>query len=344
MESGELWMELHVLHQHGWSISALARHFHLNRRTVRRELEAERPRRYPQRAPLHPFSVAQLAHIERRLAVCPVIRGTDLHRELRTEYGYAGSYWTFLRQVRPLRPAVVAEPVVRFETLPGMQIQADWKHLGVWPLGEELVELHAMVAILGSSRRPAIRIATSCTREVSFERLVRCLDDLGGATREILTDRDSAFCSHEPAGPLFVPEWLDLCELLGTVPRACRAYRAQTKGKIERENRELEQSFKCWLTGQVMPTRPTLADYDEVAARWIAEVILPRRHRTTGRVIDEAWAEERRLLTPIPEHVLQRFAGEDAAVRAVLHVVDDEQRALGETVEVRDLRDYEVAL
>lgn len=343
MESGELWMELHVLHQHGWSISALARHFRLNRRTVRRQLEAERPRRYPTRAPLHPFSAAQLAHIERRLAVCPVIRSTDLHRELCTDYGYAGSYWTFLRQVRPLRPAVVAAPAVRFETLPGVQIQADWKHLGVWPLGEELVELHAMVAILGSSRRPAIRIATSCTREVSFERLVRCLDDLGGVTREILTDRDSAFCTHEPQGPLFVPAWVDLCALLGTVPRACRAYRAQTKGKIERENRELEQSFKCWLTGQVMPARPTLADYDDFAARWIAEVILPR-HRTTKRIIGEAWEEERRLLTPIPEHVLQRFAGEDAAVRAVLHVVDDEQRALGETVEVRDLRDYEVAL
>ena len=137
---------------------------------------------------------------------------------------------------------------------------------------------------------------------------MRCLEDLGGVTREILTDRDSVFCSHEPAGPLFVPERVDLCELLGTVPRACRAYRAQTKGKVERENRELEQSFKCWLTGQVMPTRPTLADYDDFAARWIAEVILPRRHRTTGRIIGEAWDEERRLLTPIAEHVLQRFA------------------------------------
>ena len=90
-----------------------------------------------------------------------MIRSTDLHRELCVDYGYAGSYWTFVRQVRPLRPTVVAEPVVRFETLPGMQIQADWKHLGLWPLGEELVELHAIVAILGSSRRPAIRIATS---------------------------------------------------------------------------------------------------------------------------------------------------------------------------------------
>jgi transposase len=224
-----------------------------------------------------------------------------------------------------------------------VQIQADWKHLGVWPLGEEQVELHAMVAILGHSRAPAMRVAASCTRAVSFERLVRCLDDLGGVSREILTDRDTVFCNHGSEGPLFVPEWVDLCELLGTVPRACRPYRAKTKGKVERENREVEQSFLCWLTGQVLPARPTIADYDAFAQQWIREVILPRRHRTTGPIIGEAWAEERRLLTPVSAHVLERFAG-DGDVRPVLHVVDAVQRELGEHVDVRPLSAYEVAL
>ena len=173
---------------------------------------------------------------------------------------------------------------------------------------------------------------------------MRCLDDLGGVTRELLHDRDSVFCNRDPGGPLFVPEWVDLCELLGTVPRACRAYRAQTKGKVERHNRDVEESFKCWLTGQVIPPRPSIATYDDFAAQWIAEVVLPRRHRTTGRIIAEAWQEERRLLTPIPQHVLQRFVGDDAVARAALHVIDPAQRLLGETVEVRALSDYEVAL
>ncbi len=34
MQSGAIWMELHVLHKHGWSISALAREFGLNWRTI----------------------------------------------------------------------------------------------------------------------------------------------------------------------------------------------------------------------------------------------------------------------------------------------------------------------
>ena len=102
MESEELWMEQHVLHQHGWSVSALARHFKLNRRTVRRELDAEASagiRSAPRGTRSPPPS---WAHIEHRLRVSPALRATDLHNELRSEYGYLGSYWTFLRQVRAL--------------------------------------------------------------------------------------------------------------------------------------------------------------------------------------------------------------------------------------------------
>ena len=44
-------MDLRALRRHGWSVSALAREFHLNRRTVNRELAAEVPRCYLPRAP-----------------------------------------------------------------------------------------------------------------------------------------------------------------------------------------------------------------------------------------------------------------------------------------------------
>jgi hypothetical protein len=67
------------------------------------------------------------------------------------------------------------------------------------------------------------------TREVSFERLVRCLDDLGGVTREILTDRDTVFWSS--ATGALSPDWVDLCGLLGTVPRLCRPYRTRPRGR-----------------------------------------------------------------------------------------------------------------
>jgi len=338
-------MELHVLHRHGWSISALAREFGLNRRTVSKEVVAEARRRYPQRAKPRALSEPQRAHVERRLAICPAIRGTDLFGELQRDFQYAGSYPSFQRQLRQIRPVATQEPEVRFETAPGVQTQADWAHVGPLLLGDEMVPLHAMVAVLGCSRAPAIRFAVDCTRRTSLERLVTCFDDLGGVTHEVLTDRDTAFCvgSTSDGRAILAPEWVDLAGVLGVVPKACRPYRAKTKGKVERMVRELKESFLAWLSGRPLPSRPTLADYDELARRWITEVVLARRHRTTRRLVGDAWAEERALLSPIPARVLAGLAG-DATAPPHSVVVDLTQRLLGEHVEVRPLDEYEVAL
>ena len=357
-------MELRVLHQHGWSVAALAREFGLNWRTVKRELESDRPRRYARRESRTALSAAQVAHVERRLAVCPGIRGTVLYHELGRDYGYAASYPAFVRHLRAVRPPRPEEPLIRFETDPGVQLQADWAHADLWPLdtgrGSAMVELKVFVAVLGYSRAPALRFATDTTRATTLERLVRCLEDLGGIPHEILTDRDPAFCigSTGDGRAILAPEWVDLCGVLGVVPKACRPYRAKTKGKVERMVREVKESFFAWLSGVALPLCPTLEDYDALGRRWVDEVVLPRRHRTTRRVVGEAWEEERLLLTPLPPRLLA-FSGFSAlpvpptAPRAALPAsatdatepaVGREDWLLGADVEVRELGEYDLAL
>jgi len=337
-------MELHALHRHGWTISALAREFGLSRVTVRHQLSGLTSSGYQREKPTA-LSQAQLAHVKRRLEVCPGIRGTVVFEELCRDYGYHGSYPAFARHLREVRPPQVRDAEIRFETGPGEQTQADWADMGVWPLEDGLAEMSAMVTILGCSRAPAIRFATDRTRPTSLARLVLCLDDLGGVSKEILTDRDPAFCIGQTSDgkAIFAPEWVDLCGLLGVVPKACRPYRAKTKGKVERMVRELKEGFVGWLSGQVLPAHPTLQDYDRLAARWIREVVMRRRHRTTLQVVGASWAAERPQLRHIPPRILAATAGE--ALRAPLPVVVDlAARLSGEHVEVRDLSDYEVAL
>jgi len=342
MQSEETHMELKALRRHGWTVSALAREFGLSRATVRRELAAVGPRRYPSRALPTALTEAQLAHIEPRLAVCPGIRGTLLHAELVKDYSYPGSYPAFIRHLRRLRPSVVKDPEVRFETNPGQQVQVDWAHLGLFPVGEGMLELYVLVAVLGYSRAVALRFATDLERGTAFEKVGYCLQDLGGATREALTDRDRAFVIGQTSDgrAILSPEWVDVSRLLGLVPRACRPYRAKTKGKVERVVREVKESFLAWLSGQPVPARPTLADYDERGQRWVREVVARRRHRTTGRIVGEAWAEERALLEPIPARVLAQLAGR-LSVLPQTSVVSISQRLLGEHVQVRDLAEYE---
>jgi hypothetical protein len=106
---------------------------------------------------------AQRAHVERRLAVCPQIRGTDLHAELRHDYAYEGSYPAFQRQLRLLRPSVVRDPEVRFETGCAVQTQIDWAHprclAAEQPVGAPACDgRHPRY-----SRAPAIRFATAAS-------------------------------------------------------------------------------------------------------------------------------------------------------------------------------------
>jgi transposase len=345
MQSEGTHMELKVLHQHGWSISRLAREFDVSRVTVRRELAADGPRHYPERTKPTALTDAQQAHVLRRLAVCPVIRGTDLHRELCTEYGYGGSYGAFARHLRLLRPPRAPEAEVRFETEPGRQVQVDWMHVGVMPVEDGCAPLFGLVALLGHSRVPAIRFALDRTRATTLDLIPACLEDLGGAPHEILTDRDPAFCvgSTKDGHAILAPEWVDLCATLAVVPKACRPYRAKTKGKVERVIREYRESFLPWLAGQVLPGEPTLEDYNRLARQWREEVILPRIHRTTKQRIGDAWRAEQPFLCPLPTHLMVAAQ----AARPPVYppsVIDLAARRAGDEVEVRDLREYEAAL
>ena len=267
MFNEEIFMELNALHRQGWSIAALAREFNLNRRTVARYLDSPDAPSYTARPCPADLAPDQLAHVARRLDVCSTIRATTLYREV-TELGYDASYVSFARRrAALLRVTQPKEIEIRFETGPAVQVQMDWTDLGAWQLGDDMVELKAWVGILGFSRHVAFCFATDKTRVTTLELIPQVLNDLGGVPQEILTDRDPALVIGETSDKraIFAPGWADLALSLGTSPRACRAYRAKTKGKVERIIREIKEDFLPWLSGQPLPLRPTLADYEAFA-------------------------------------------------------------------------------
>ena len=205
-----------------------------------------------------------------------------------------------------------------------------------------MADLFGLVAVLGCSRAPTIRFALDRTRPTTLGLVLACLDDLGGVPREILTDRDAAFCigATSDGRAILAPEWVDLCTTLSVIPKACRPYRAKTKGKVERMIREFKESFLPWLSRQLLSPRPSLADYDALAQRWIQEVVLKRKHRTTKRVVGEAWLDERLQLRAVAERVLAKYTV-NLPVVPVRVATDHIQRQLGEVVQLRSLSDYE---
>ena len=87
---------------------------------------------------------------------------------------------------------------------------------------------------------------------------------------------------------------LDLARHHGFTPRACKPYRAKTKGKVERPFRYIRQDFFLGRTFQ------NLDDLNRQLADWLDRVANARTHGTTGRVVVEAFAEEKPALGPLP--------------------------------------------
>lgn len=134
------------------------------------------------------------------------------------------------------------EPVVRFETAPGEQMQADFT---VVRRGRDA--LLAFVATLGYSRATFVRFTTDETAETLCGCVREALIYFGGAPRHVLFDNAKTVVVERDAYGEGKHRWhrgaLALADELGFSLRLCRPYRAKTKGKVERFNGYLKGSF-----------------------------------------------------------------------------------------------------
>jgi Integrase core domain len=78
------------------------------------------------------------------------------------------------------------------------------------------------------------------------------------------------------------------------LPKACRPYRAKTKGKVERPFRYVREDFFLARTFR------DLDDLNAQFGQWLDQVANRRLHGTTGRIVAEHFAEERPSLGPLP--------------------------------------------
>ena len=129
----EEWVDIVSLHRQGLSIRAISARLGVSRNTVRAALRREGPPSCQARvlpSKLDPYKDYLLA----RLAEFPELSAVALAEEIRA-LGYAGGLSILKEFTFPYRQRR-REPVVRFETPPGRQAQADWSGLGRHLLGD----------------------------------------------------------------------------------------------------------------------------------------------------------------------------------------------------------------
>jgi transposase len=235
--------------------------------------------------------------LRERIAALPELTGKRLLREI-GELGYAGCYsllTDFLREARPPRPKPFER---RFETAPGRQGQVDFAQFKTVFTDEPEVEriLWLFTMILG--HRSWLWGRFCATQDL--QTVLRCHIDafaaMGGAPSELLYDRMKTAVIGESAEGVvaYNPSLVGLLNHYGAVPRACRPYRAQTKGKIERPYRYVREDFFL---------ARSFRDLDDLNAQfeaWRTTIANARVHATTRQVVQEHFAQERPALIAHP--------------------------------------------
>src|SRR5881628_1176391 len=254
----DCWREVHRLfHAERRSKSEIARQLQLDRKTVRGIL-GERAWQPYARAERPDTLLAEHASFLRTRAPEVQYSARILFQELRRARGYRGSYETVKRFVRPLRAAEQAaeRATVRFETPPGQQSQIDWGQARIHFRSRPVI-LHVFILTLGY-------------------------------TREHLYDRPRTVC--QPGGDgrvVWNATFKQFADYWGFEPHLCRAYRAQTKGKVESGVKYFKRNF--------LPGRTFVDEQDlrEQLGQWQAEIADVRIHGTTHERPAERFVHER---------------------------------------------------
>lgn len=220
-------------------------------------------------------------------------------REIQAK-GYAGEISLVRKYIRPKRVLRSSRATVRFETKPGQQMQSDWGEKVVQIAGQS-VKVRFIVNELGYSRRFHFWCTDSLDAEHTYEGIIRSFEYFGGVSEEVLVDnqKSTVLQASNQGQPRFNERFLDLADYYGFTPRACRPYRARTKGKDERMVGYIKQhffvryrSFESW------------AHLNQLAEQWLAKEADQRVQGTVKEVVAERFSREYPLLKCLPA---QRF-------------------------------------
>lgn len=243
--------------------------------------------RPPVATKLDPYKSIILARLEQY----PKLTAVRLFEEIKAA-GYPGGYTRLKEYVREVRPRPPEEPVVRFETPPGRQAQVDFADFKL-PWGKR----YALLVVLGYSRLMWVQFYTRKTMWALMQGLEEALTFFGGVPKELLFDQMKGVIlddKRDEGGPLLEnPEFLRFAHHWGFKIRACRAYRAKTKGKVERPVSYVRSNFFYGRTfiGD--------ADLNDQAEHWYRHVANVRIHGTLKERPVDRFDRERELLHPV---------------------------------------------
>ncbi|MFA5614026.1 MAG: IS21 family transposase [Methanoculleus sp.] len=289
------------LHHQGLNISQISRETGYHRNTVRKYLTAQTmPVPAPRRvrpSKLDPFK----EYIQQRIRDYP-LSAARIYREIQ-ERGFDGKYTIVKDYIRKIRPPTSVPAVFRFETKPGVQSQVDWGECGHLNVDGRRRKLYCFSMILGYSRMRYVVFTLSTDTYTLIQCHLGAFEYFGGYTEEILYDNiktvilKRALRAREHQ---WNPKFEDFFSHHGFIPRLCKPYCPQTKGKIENTIGYVKRDF---LLGG---TFSSLDDMNRQVLQWCNRVNATP-HGTTNEIpFDRLHQENLKSILAIPPYLLRR--------------------------------------
>ena len=293
MRSVTEWAQARAMAADGLSQREIAERLGMNRRTVKRLIEAVEPPRY-RREP----SGSMLDRHEPKIREClddySEIKAPRMTEILRAE-GYEGSVDLVKRKLRQMR-GPSERPAQRTGYRPAQVMQFDWGEMPTRPkiAGKER-RVYALVASLPYSAAQTAHFSFEMTTESFLEGHVAAVEWLGGVPRECVYDNlRSAVARREGTEVRWAERFSHLRGHYAFHSTACTPATPREKGSVEGGVRYLKSGF--WPLRRFQ----SLAELDHQYADW-RDRIANRRIHSSGRFpVAERLAVEREAARPLP--------------------------------------------
>jgi transposase len=291
-------LELQLMYRHGKKLKQIAKETGYSINTVRKYVRdslkpiySSRPTRISKLDNYHNYLKTRVKQAEPAW-----IPATVLYVEIQS-HGYTGSISLLRDYLRQLKPKVKERPIIRFETEPGEQMQVDFAH---FKFKDET--FYAFVAILGYSRMLYVEFVKDQTVGTVIKCHENAFNYFNGVPKYGLYDNmKSVIITRNAYGHgkhKLQSCFYDFAKHYGIIPKFCKPYNPQTKGKIERMISYLRYSFYVpFVAGKIDIDLDIL---NNGVMDWLNTVANKRIHATTKAVPIEAWHVEKNYLLPIP--------------------------------------------
>jgi len=309
-------MKIKILYKQGYSQRAIARELNISRNTVKRYLDSDS---YEPKYKNREQKVSKLdgfkGYIKDRIAKAHPIRlsGVVLFREIK-ELKYTGGISLVRDYIREEVYFIAEEEIKRFETEPGKQMQVDWGQMrgGKTPM-------HAFVCVLGYSRALFVVL----TDNMRYETLEEChrlaFEYFQGVPEQIWYDNMKTVVIQRDAygegKHRFHKSFYQFAKEVGFIPKLCRPYRPQTKGKVERMVRYVRDNFYNPLFTKLRAVGLSLdcETANMKVVHWLNDIANVRIHDTTKeRPLDRLKKEQpylqsyqSKILVALPDTIEQ---------------------------------------